>query len=120
MDLGVKNTPLANIISSVESTISLSSNTNQNIKNNQKDNNNSCNLDFSNFITIYSLNVGIIYSKTKMEDQFQMWIPTNSGEWIKVYYFQYFTLLYSTPISFKLLILTLKLILIFSLRDLMY
>lgn len=97
MDLGVKSTSLADIISQVQSSYYTSiklhnnSKTKTKDKNKDKDENNKdnlCNLDFSSFITIYSSNVGLVQTSSSssfnIKDQNQMWIPTNSGLWIKV------------------------------------
>lgn len=101
MDLGVKSTTLANIISSAESAsllTSATSTTTTTTKNTSKlsktkepkerkerKETNECNIDFSNFITIYSLNVGLIPTlPLSNNEQLHMWIPTRSGLWIKV------------------------------------
>ena len=113
MDLGVQSTSLADIISAATNTSTISPLVNNSssikgakTKNNhskttnstQKKNNeneNTCNVDFSNFLTIYSLNVGLVPSvPSSIHEQLQMWIPTRSGLWMKVLYLFYFQQIY--------------------------
>jgi hypothetical protein len=70
MDLNVKGSSLADIVSCVESQ---SPSTDQ-----------SCQVDFPLFLTIYSVHTGLVSSPTPPRELPIMWIPTSSGMWLKV------------------------------------
>lgn len=71
MDLKVKGSSLAGIVSSVEA---LST---------QRGDGGSCDVDFPLFLTIYSANTGLL-PPTFPVDTPSMWIPTSSGMWQQV------------------------------------
>lgn len=71
MDLNVKGASLGAIVSSVESGDSQSDKV--------------CEVDFSSFLTIYSLHSGLVQPKVPPEKPV-MWIPTPSGQWIQVHH----------------------------------
>jgi hypothetical protein len=70
MDLNVKGSSLADIVAYVETQSTSADQT--------------CQVDFPLFLTIYSVHTGLVYSPTQPRDQPIMWVPTSSGMWIKV------------------------------------